>query len=179
MALVEPTSGSFEVDGEKINSNNFMSLQVRIAHVPQAIYLSDSTVLENIAFGVPLDKIDILRAKEAAEKAQISQSIESLTLKYNTKIGERGVRLSGGQRQRIGIARALYKNADVIIFDEATSALDNNTEKEVMDAIDNLENDLTIIMVAHRLSTLRNCNKIFEFKENNIIVHENYKSIII
>jgi ATP-binding cassette subfamily B protein len=179
MALVEPTCGSFEVDGVKIDINNFRSWQVRIAHVPQAIYLSDSTILENIAFGIPFDEIDLIRAKDAAEKAQISETIETLTLKYNTKIGERGVRLSGGQRQRIGIARALYKNSDVIIFDEATSALDNNTESEVMDAIDNLGNDLTIIMVAHRLSTLRNCNTIFEFKDDNITVHENYNSITI
>ncbi len=168
MALVEPTSGSFEVDGVKINSNNFRSWQVRIAHVPQAIYLSDSTILENIAFGIPYDEIDLIRAKDAAEKAQISQTIESLTLKYNTKIGERGVRLSGGQRQRLGIARALYKKADVIIFDEATSALDNNTEIEVMKAIDELSDDLTIIIVAHRTSTLKSCSQVFEIIDEKI-----------
>ena len=177
MALIEPTSGSFEVDGVKINTNNFRSWQVRIAHVPQAIYLSDTTILENIAFGVPINEIDLIRAMDAAEKAQISQTIENLALKYNTKIGERGVRLSGGQRQRLGIARALYKKADVIIFDEATSALDNNTEMEVMQAIDNLGDNLTIIIVAHRLTTLRNCDKIFEITTNNIIIHNNYKSI--
>jgi ABC-type multidrug transport system fused ATPase/permease subunit len=177
MALIEPSSGSFEVDGVKINSNNFRSWQVRIAHVPQAIYLSDSTILENIAFGIPVDEIDLIRAKDAAKKAQISQTIESFTLKYNTKIGERGVRLSGGQRQRLGIARALYKKADVIIFDEATSALDNNTEIEVMNSIENLDNNLTILIVAHRLSTLKNCNQIIEIKDHKLIVHDNYEML--
>jgi ATP-binding cassette subfamily B protein len=168
MALIEPTSGSFEVDGVKINNNNFRSWQVRIAHVPQAIYLSDATILENIAFGVPINEIDLKRAMDAAEKAQISQTIENLVLKYNTKIGERGVRLSGGQRQRLGIARALYKKADVIIFDEATSALDNNTEIEVMKAIDELSDDLTIIIVAHRTSTLKSCSQVFEIIDEKI-----------
>ena len=174
MALVEPSSGSFEVDGVKINKNNFRSWQVRIAHVPQAIYLSDSTILENIAFGIPFDQIDIIRVKESAVKAQIAETIDTFILKYNTRIGERGVRLSGGQRQRLGIARALYKKADVIIFDEATSALDNNTEMEVMQAINQLDKNLTLIIVAHRISTLKDCDIVFEVQNGEIIVHENY-----
>jgi ABC-type multidrug transport system fused ATPase/permease subunit len=179
MALLEPTEGNIQIDNVIIDSNNFRNWQKHIAHVPQSIYLTDSTIAENIAFGVNKKDINYERLYSAAKKASILTTIENMPEKFNTFVGERGVRLSGGQRQRIGIARALYKNADVIIFDEATSALDHNTEKEVMDAIDNLENELTIIMVAHRLSTLRNCNKIFEFKEDNIIIHENYKSIII
>lgn len=175
MALIEPTSGSFEIDGLKIDTNNFRSWQVRIAHVPQAIYLSDTTILENIAFGVPINEIDLIRAMDSAEKAQISQTIENLALKYNTKIGERGVRLSGGQRQRLGIARALYKKADVIIFDEATSALDNITEMEVMQAINKFDKNLTLIIVAHRLSTLKECDFIFEVVNNNIKTYTNFE----
>ena len=168
MALIEPTSGCFQVDGVKIDINNFRSLQVRIAHVPQAIFLSDCTIAENIAFGIPLEQIDMKRVMNAAEKAQISESINTFQDKYYTKVGERGVRLSGGQRQRIGIARALYKNADILIFDEATSALDNFTELEVMKSIDLLSDDLTIIIVAHRTSTLKNCNQVFEIIDGNV-----------
>ena len=105
---------------------------------------------------------------EAAKKAKIADSIELMEHKYDTKVGERGIRLSGGQMQRIGIARALYKNAKIIIFDEATSALDNNTEKEVMNAIESLSDDLTIIIVAHRVSTLKNCDFIFELENNSM-----------
>jgi ABC-type multidrug transport system fused ATPase/permease subunit len=168
MALVEPTSGCFQVDGVKIDSTNFRSLQVRIAHVPQAIFLSDCTIAENIAFGIPFEQIDMKRVINAAEKAQISESINTFQNKYYTKVGERGVRLSGGQRQRIGIARALYKNADILIFDEATSALDNNTEIEVMKSINLLSDDLTIIIVAHRTTTLKNCNQVFEIIDGKI-----------
>ena len=175
MALIEPTHGNLRIDEEVINKNNFRSWQVHIAHVPQAIYLSDATIAENIAFGVPLEKIDFNRVKMAAEKAQLIDTIEKLESNYYTKVGERGVRLSGGQRQRLGIARALYKKADVIVFDEATSALDNNTESEVMNAIENLDNNLTILIVAHRLSTLKNCNQIIEIKDNKLIIYDNFE----
>jgi ABC-type multidrug transport system fused ATPase/permease subunit len=178
MALIDPTEGNFEIDGVKINKNNFRSWQVHIAHVPQAIYLSDSTIAENIAFGIPLEDIDYSRVKLAAEKAQLTETIEILDKKYNTIVGERGIRLSGGQRQRLGIARALYKKADVIVFDEATSALDIETETEVMKSINNLDHDLTILIVAHRLTTLKNCDQIIELKDSKIYIHENYEMFI-
>jgi ATP-binding cassette subfamily B protein len=130
--------------------------------VPQAIFLADGTIEENIAFGIPPERICPDRVRQAAEQAQIAQTIEGWPSQYRTLVGERGVRLSGGQRQRIGIARALYKQADVIVFDEATSALDNETESAVMEAIQNLSKDLTLLIIAHRISTLKNCTQIVE-----------------
>jgi ABC-type multidrug transport system fused ATPase/permease subunit len=168
MGLLLPSSGHIEVDGVTINSENTSSWQRNIAHVPQSIYLSDATVVENIAFGVPLDMINMVGVRLAAEQAQLSSFIESLPEGYETQVGERGIRLSGGQRQRIGIARALYKNANVIIFDEATSALDNQTESEILSTIENLDKNITILMVAHRLSTLKNCDAIIEVSNGNI-----------
>lgn len=162
MGLLEPSTGRITIDGIEITPINQRSWQSHITHVPQAIFLSDSTIAENIAFGLPKDKIDLDKVKSAADRAKISKTIESWEMKYETIVGEGGVRLSGGQRQRIGIARAFYKNADVIIFDEATSALDNQTEKDIMQSIDNLGRDLTIIIVAHRLSTLTNCDFLIE-----------------
>jgi ATP-binding cassette subfamily B protein len=128
--------------------------------VPQSIYLADSTIAENIAFGVPPDEIDHVRVKEAAHKAQMAATIEALPQGYQTLVGERGTRLSGGQRQRIGIARALYKNADVLILDEATSALDNETEIAVMESIQRLGPNYTVLIIAHRLTTLKDCSLI-------------------
>ena len=168
MGLIQPTNGSLEIDGVPISSTNNRSWQAHIAHVPQAIFLADSTIQENIAFGVPKEEIDFPRVIKAAEQAEIAVAIEGWPSKYETLVGERGVRLSGGQRQRIGIARALYKNADVIIFDEATSALDNETEKGVMKSIEGLSGNLTILIVAHRLSTLKNCSKIVEIDGGKI-----------
>ena len=127
---------------------------------------------------MPLEKIDHARVCEAAKKAQIAETIESWTGQYDTVVGERGVRLSGGQRQRIGIARALYKQADVIVFDEATSALDNATELAVMKAIDNLGEELTVIIVAHRLTTLKSCKQIFELEDGRIKRSGSYEYII-
>jgi len=168
MNLINPTVGQIFIDDNMLSSNNSRAWQAHIAHVPQAIFLSDSTIAENIAFGIPKNQIDYNLVYEAAKKAQIADIIESWETKYNTIVGERGIKLSGGQRQRIGIARALYKKADVLIFDEATSALDNDTETEVMKAINKLDSHLTIIMVAHRLSTLTNCDFVYEIVNNNI-----------
>ena len=168
MYLLIPNEGKIIVDDSEITKSNYRSWQSNIAHVPQTIFLSDSTILENIAFGIKKNQIDLGRVKDAAIKAQIHDTIENLPDKYDTVVGERGVRLSGGQRQRIGIARALYKNAKIIIFDEATSSLDNNTEYEVMKSINQLDKELTIIIVAHRISTLKNCDKILEFSNGNI-----------
>lgn len=165
MGLLQPTEGTLEIDGQPITAANTRAWQAHIAHVPQAIYLADSTIEENIAFGVPKDQIDHQRVKQAARKAQIEDTIEAWPGQYKTFVGERGIRLSGGQRQRIGIARALYKQADVIIFDEATSALDNETEEAVMQAIEGLSDDLTILIIAHRLSTLNGCTQIVHVGE--------------
>jgi ATP-binding cassette subfamily B protein len=168
MGLLEPTQGDIFIDNAQLNPKSCPYWQRRIAHVPQAIFLSDCSVLQNIAFGVPPEEIDFHRAKAAAEKAQISSEVESWDDGYLTVIGERGVRLSGGQRQRIGIARALYKRADVIILDEATSALDYKTEEKVMHAIEEASDKATIFMIAHRLSTLRNCDRIIEISDGKI-----------
>ena len=135
---------------------------MRIAHVPQTIFLADTTIAENIAFGLPAGQVDMEKVREAARRAHIATDIESWPSGYSTRVGERGVRLSGGQRQRIGIARALYKKASVIIFDEATSALDSDTEESVMRSIAGLGPDLTLLIVAHRLSTLQGCDRIVE-----------------
>ena len=178
MGLLQPTSGSVSIDGTKINLLNNREWQAHIAHVPQAIFLSDATIAENVAFGIPAEHIDYARVREAAQKAQIAQTIESWSKRYNTVVGERGVRLSGGQRQRIGIARALYKEADVIVFDEATSALDNDTERKVIEAIENLDDDLTVIIVAHRLSTLKNCTQIIELEDGQIKQIGIYQDIV-
>lgn len=168
MGLLAPTEGAFSLDGHDLGPNDICAWQARIAHVPQAIFLTDGSVEENIAFGQPKEAIDHVRVVAAAQQAQIAGVIEAMVEGYQTRVGERGVRLSGGQRQRIGIARALYKRADVIIFDEATSALDTQTEDAVMSAIDGLGSDLTILMVAHRISTLRACNSIVELEYGRI-----------
>jgi ATP-binding cassette subfamily B protein len=139
--------------------------------------LADSSIEENIAFGVVKNKIDSMRVQQSAKMAQIADCIEALPNKYQTFVGERGIRLSGGQRQRIGIARALYKQADVIIFDEATSALDYDTEQEVMNSIENLSRNLTILIIAHRTTTLRSCSKIVELSEGKIKKVCDYRSI--
>lgn len=178
MGLLEASDGMLEVDGMKIDSSTRRAWQSHIAHVPQAIYLADSSVAENIAFGIPVEAIDHARVREAARQAQIAELVESMPNGYQSMVGERGVRLSGGQRQRIGIARALYKQADVIVFDEATSALDNDTEKSVMASIDTLNPDLTVIIIAHRLSTLQKCDRIIELGRGRVQRTGSYDQIV-
>jgi ATP-binding cassette subfamily B protein len=178
MGLLQPTEGSYEIDGQKVTPANQRAWQMHIAHVPQAIFLADSSVEENIAFGVPKDKIDRDRVRKAAQQAQIADTIRSWPNQYQTVVGEQGVRLSGGQRQRIGIARALYKQADVIIFDEATSALDSETEEAVMQAIEGLSKDLTLLIIAHRISTLKNCTQIIELADGGIKRTGSYEDLI-
>jgi ATP-binding cassette subfamily B protein len=178
MGLLYPTNGSMEIDNQEVTAGNYRKWQEHIAHVPQAIFLADSSIEENIAFGVPTDQIDHHRVKQAARQAQIADTIESWPDQYQTFVGERGIRLSGGQRQRIGIARALYKQADVIIFDEATSALDNETESAVMQAIEGLSKDLTLLIIAHRLSTLKNCTQIVELADGGIKRTGSYQEIV-
>lgn len=169
MGLLQPISGTMEIDHQPISIVNCRSWQAHIAHVPQSVFLTDNTILENIAFGVEKSSINMELVMKAARQAQIADMIDAWPLKYQTAVGERGVQLSGGQRQRIGIARALYKQADVIIFDEATSALDTETEEAVMQAIEALDGNITILIIAHRLNTLRNCNKIIKLGNRRII----------
>jgi ABC-type multidrug transport system fused ATPase/permease subunit len=172
LGLLEPQKGILEVDGKIITDENKKSWQRSIGYVPQNIYLSDDTIARNIAFGVDQKNIDYNLVEKVSKIAQLHSFVnDELPKKYLTTIGERGVRLSGGQRQRIGIARALYHKPKVLILDEATSALDNQTEKEVMDAVSNINKDLTIILIAHRLNTVKNCHMIYkldngQFKES-------------
>jgi ATP-binding cassette, subfamily B, bacterial PglK len=176
IGLLSPTDGKLIIDQQPLNDQNRKAWQAHIAHVPQNIYLSDSTIEENIAFGIAKEKIDQQRVRKAAQQAQISELIEKWEGGYQTFVGERGVRLSGGQRQRIGIARALYKKANVLIFDEATSALDNKTEHEVMEAIKGLGKEITVLIIAHRLTTLKECDQIIEILKGNA-VERKYKEI--
>ena len=172
MGLLDPSTGSLNIDGVSITSKNLSSWQKHIAHVPQAIFLADTTIAENIAFGVPPNEINYELVRQSAQQAQISETIEAWSEQYNSYVGEKGVRLSGGQRQRIGIARALYNKANVIVLDEATSALDNKTEKNVMQAIENLNDDTTIFIVAHRLTSLKHCSQIIELENGKIKIKQ-------
>jgi ABC-type multidrug transport system fused ATPase/permease subunit len=177
MGLLQPSEGRLLVDGVEITAKNRRAWQAHIAHVPQTIFLADTTVTENIAFGVPPELIDHDRVREAAARAQIAPTIEALPQGYQSVTGEGGARFSGGQRQRIGIARALYKRADVIILDEATSALDNETERSVMEAIGSFGGDSTLLMVAHRLSTLAGCDQVVELAQGRILRSGSYSQI--
>ncbi|MDB9718236.1 ABC transporter ATP-binding protein/permease, partial [Candidatus Pelagibacter sp.] len=178
LGLLEPTTGTVSVDGRIINKENLRSWQNSIGYVPQQIFLSDTTITNNIAFGFDPEKIDQRLIERAAKIAQLHDFVvNELSNGYKTKIGERGVRLSGGQRQRIGIARALYKNPKLLIFDEATSALDNQTEQVVIEAINNLKNEVTIIFIAHRLNTVKDCDIIFKLEKGEIIDSGSFNEI--
>lgn len=178
MGLLMPTEGELLVDSEPVTGSRVRAWQRSIAHVPQSIYLADATVAENIAFGVPRETIDMERVKLAAQQAQIAAFLESQPEGYGASVGERGIRLSGGQRQRIGIARALYKQASVLVFDEATSALDNATEQSVMDAIEGLNRELTIVLIAHRLTTVRHCGSIIELERGRLVAQGTYEQLL-
>lgn len=178
MGLLLPTEGELLVDGQALAGGRVRAWQRSIAHVPQSIYLADTTLAENIAFGVPRAKIDLERVRSAARQAQLAEFIESREAGYDARVGERGVRLSGGQRQRIGIARALYKQASVLVLDEATSALDNATERSVMDAIEALDRTLTIVLIAHRLTTVQRCDTIVELRQGRIVAQGRYEFLL-
>jgi ATP-binding cassette, subfamily B, bacterial PglK len=178
MGLLVPTEGQVRIDAITLDARNTRGWQRHVAHVPQAIFLSDATIEENIAFGSRPQDIDHVRVREAAKKAQIAEMIDELPEGYKTIIGERGIRLSGGQRQRIGIARALYKRASVLILDEATSALDNQTETAVMDSVRALSDELTILIVAHRLTTLKCCDMVVELSAGVVSRIGSYEEII-
>ena len=169
LGILEPSKGSLKVDGKEVTSQNKRGWQKLIGYVPQIIYLADTSIAENIAFGVEPSQIDFDQVKKVAMIANLNNFIEEEMVNgYNTNVGERGVRLSGGQRQRIGIARALYHQPDILILDEATSALDNVTEQAVMDAVNALGQQITIILIAHRLSTVRSCDTLYFLKEGRI-----------
>ncbi|WP_457767534.1 ABC transporter ATP-binding protein [Cyanobium sp. ULC082] len=179
LGLLAPTKGTILVNGENLHNTPGLaaSWRSRVSHVPQQIYLSDASFAANIAFGVPEDQINHQRVREAAEQARIAEVITSNPEGYSAFVGERGVRLSGGQRQRIGIARALYKQSDLLVLDEATSALDNRTEAEVMKAIEELDRRLTVILIAHRLTTVRNCDRIILLEMGRIAAIGSYREL--
>lgn len=177
MALLLPKSGEMFIDSQKINESNAYKWQKNISHVPQNIYIADATIKENIALGFPIESIDANLIKNVIKQAQLSDLVSRLSHGLDTNIGERGIKLSGGERQRIGIARALYRKPRLIIFDEATSALDSVTENSVMSAINKLSSDLTILIVAHRIGTLKNCDQIIELKDGKIFKKYNYAQL--
>lgn len=179
MGLLHPQRGTLEIDNEIISSKNSRSWQSLIGYVPQHIYLADDSIKSNIAFGVSLDDIDQKIVEKVSKIASLHNFVEKeLPYKYDTIIGERGVRLSGGQRQRIGIARALYHNPKVLILDEATSALDNKTELAVMNAISALGKNITVILIAHRLNTVKNCDIIFKFEKGSIVDQGTFEELM-
>ena len=180
IGLINPEKGIISVDDNLINDSNKRSWQKNIGYVPQQIYLADKSIKNNIAFGINSDEINLEQVKRVAKISNLHEFVMSeLPENYNTIVGERGVRLSGGQIQRIGIARALYHNPQLIIFDEATSSLDNFTEKVIMEAVDNLnDKNVTIIHIAHRLDSLKNCNKIYLLNEGKIEDQGSYNELI-
>ena len=177
--MLDPDKGELSVDGTPVTRQNLRGWQDVLGYVPQQIFLVDDTVSANIAFGVAPAKRDQAAIERAARLAELHDFVlGEMPQGYDTMVGERGVRLSGGQRQRIGIARALYHDPDVIILDEATSALDNLTEHAVMEAVQNLGHQKTIIMIAHRLSTVRNCDTIFLLEKGRLIAEGTYDELV-
>ena len=171
LGLLPPQNGTIKIDGMDIFSNLEMWSKV-VGYVPQTVFLTDDTIRANVSFGIPDEEIDDEKVWDALEQAQIKQFVGQLPDGINTIVGERGVKFSGGQRQRIAIARALYNEPQILVLDEATSALDNETEEAVMEAIDALQGKKTLIIVAHRLSTIRNCDKIYEIKEGKALLKD-------
>lgn len=179
LGLLEVQKGALEVDGQIITKQNSRAWQRSVGYVPQHIFLSDDTIAANIAFGIEPNNIDQANVERASKIANLHKFVTGeLAEQYQTIVGERGIRLSGGQRQRIGIARALYHNPQVLILDEATSSLDNETEKAVMDAVNNLDKDITIILIAHRLNTVKNCDIIFKLDKGKLVNQGTFDEII-
>ncbi len=179
LGLLRPDSGALVVDGVEITPDNMRSWQDQLGYVPQQIYLADTTIAGNIAFGIPEDEVDMAAVERAARMASLHDFVTTeLAQGYATEVGERGVRLSGGQRQRVGIARALYHDPEVLILDEATSALDNLTERAVMEAVDNVGGQKTILLIAHRLGTVRKCDTIFLLEHGQLVAEGDFDALI-
>jgi HlyD family secretion protein len=178
LGLIEPQSGQLKIDDEGIANQNLRAWQNTIGFVPQSIFLSEGTIAENVAFGIPEKEIDFDQVKKALNLAHLNDLVQSLDDGVHTKVGERGVQLSGGQRQRIGIARALYHEAEVLVFDEATSALDGITEKLIMEAIHDFSGQKTIIMIAHRLKTVQKCDQIFFLDQGRVLDQGTYSELL-
>lgn len=178
LGLIEPQSGQLKIDGEGITDQNLRAWQNTIGFVPQSIFLSEGTIAENVAFGIPEKEIDFNQVKKVLNLAHLNDLVQSLDDGVHTKVGERGVQLSGGQRQRIGIARALYHEAEVLVFDEATSALDGITEKLIMEAIHDFSGQKTIIMIAHRLKTVQKCDQIFFLDQGRVLDQGIYSELL-
>lgn len=178
LGLLQPDKGKLYLDAQEINASNLREWQQHIGFVPQSIYLSEGSIAENIAFGLSKAEINLEQVKQAAKLAHLDELIASLDKGLDTKVGERGVQLSGGQRQRIGIARALYNQASVLVFDEATSALDGITEKIIMDAIHELSGKKTIIMIAHRLKTVQQCDIIYMMDKGKVVAQGTYNQLL-
>ncbi|MFZ3579513.1 ABC transporter ATP-binding protein [Virgibacillus sp. DJP39] len=172
LGLFQPESGSVLVDGKNLYEQKSV-WQQKIGYIPQSIFLSDDSIRGNVAFGINSEQINDTEIWRALDQAQLKEFVELLPDQLETSVGERGVRLSGGQRQRIGIARALYNNPEILFMDEATSALDNETEKEIMKAIDSLKGEKTLIIIAHRLSTIENCDIVFKINNGRLIATDN------
>ena len=178
LGLIEPQIGVIKIDEEVINSKNCRSWQNSIGFVAQSIFLSEGTIAENVAFGIPKDQINLQKVQQALKLAHLDEMVQSLDKGIHTKVGERGVQLSGGQRQRVGIARALYYKAEVLVFDEATSSLDGVTEKMIMEAIHEFSGQKTIIMIAHRLKTVKKCDQIFFIDKGQVVDVGKYDELI-
>lgn len=178
LGLIEPQQGHLKVDRQVLEGKQLRVWQNNVGFVPQSIFLADATIKENVAFGLPPEEIDIERVSRAIQMAHLDELLDRLPDGLDTRVGERGVQLSGGQRQRIGIARALYDDAEVLVLDEATSALDGITEKLVMDAIHDFSGKKTIIMIAHRLSTVKQCDIVFVIDKGKVIDQGTYQQLI-
>jgi ABC-type multidrug transport system fused ATPase/permease subunit len=178
MGLLRPSGGSLRVDGVDIDDRNVRAWQRSIGHVPQHIFLCDDTIGRNIALGLPDGEIDLARVETAAQLARLHEFVAGLPRGYDTMVGERGVRLSGGQRQRIGIARALYSDPDLLVFDEATSALDSLTESALLESLEGLAGNRTIVLVAHRITTVRRCDRVFVMDRGQIVESGTYEELM-
>jgi ABC-type bacteriocin/lantibiotic exporter with double-glycine peptidase domain len=178
VGLLVPSEGRVEVDGSALDEDNRAAWQSRIAYVPQNMFLLDSSIAQNIALGIPAADINRDRLLEAARLAQLDEFIKTLPAGYDHRVGERGIQLSGGQRQRIGIARALYREATVLVFDEATNALDGLTEQELMATLGSLRGRYTTILIAHRMTTVRSCDIIFELENGKITGSGTYDGLL-
>ena len=174
LGILKPISGSVKC-GEADIYENAEAWAENVGYIPQTIYLLDESIRNNVAFGVQEDEINEKRVWKALKQAQLDEFVKGLPQKLDTEVGERGARLSGGQRQRIGIARALYRNPKLLVLDEATSALDNETEMAVMDAIESTMGKVTLIIIAHRLTTIRKCDYIYEIKDGRLLERSDLK----